>query len=463
MAIVGVMKPGPIVQREKGANVASSLPSTSIAGFIGETIRGPVNSPILVSGWKEYLDKFAKGYSNPYTGKLSEHVQRFFDNGGSELYITRVVGASATKAKATIPESTGLAFEAKEEGVWGNDVKVEIKTTTDTFSIVISVKGTKVEQFDGVTNDTIQEVIKGSNFVTLSATEGTLAEGAGTLATGSNGSAIALVDYKNALNTFDVITENIALAIPGITMTGVQEALASYASGKLNIFGVHDGALNATDEDIKSFKDSLSGFSGALYHPWIKVVDPMTGNIKDFPLSSSICGLIARTDATRGIQKAPAGNDAYIVGAVGVSQTLSDKQVADLNAYNINCVISKKNRGIVVWGARLLKADADREFVSDLRLDMFIEKLLEMNTDWVTFEPIDDALFSKVQSSLTGLMDGIWREGKLKGAKANEAYFVKCDKDLNPDPNSPVVNIEVGYAKKKPAEFIVTRIVQMRG
>ena len=141
---------------------------------------------------------------------------------------------------------------------------------------------------------------------------------------------------------------------------------------------------------------------------------------------------------------------------------LSDGEVELLNAKAVNCIMSKPNKGIVVWGARLATPDKDRFYVSDMRLDIMIEGSLYEGTQWSIFEPNDEKLWGSLTAQVKAFLYNLWVDGALFGATPEEAYFVKCDEELNSQEvrDAGKVIIEVGYAKKKPAEFTIIRITQ---
>ena len=128
----------------------------------------------------------------------------------------------------------------------------------------------------------------------------------------------------------------------------------------------------------------------------------------------------------------------------------------------VNCIISKPNSGIIVWGARSLSTDPSKRYVSDVRYDIMVRTTVYNGTQWAVFEPNNSELWERLNTSLTSFLDTQWRSGALRGATAEEAYYVKCDSELNDDSTieSGMVVAEIGYAKQKPAEFVVVKIVQ---
>lgn len=459
MAIIR-RKPGAYVERTKSAPSMKLDASTSIAGFVGETLRGELNTPVKITSWSQFIEKFAKGYSNPYdVGYIADSVEGFFLNGGSELYVVRVTGSDSVKAKATIPQSTGAVYTALEEGAWGNDISINVVANEDLFDLTVSLQGNIVETITGLSASDEAKVNAVSEYIRV---EGTIAVGSGSLETGSNGS-INASNYIKGLDAFDIVRELNTVAIPGVTLEGVQKAVADYcANSSKALFPIMDCQLNATEEEALAFGDTIGGFRGAIYYPWVTKKHSITGETKLVPPSGYVAGLYARTDSERGVHKAPAGVEANLKGIVGVQTMLDDATIGSLNSNNINCITPLTGYGIVVWGARLVGEDGDRKYVSDLRLDDYIETSIAQGTMWATFEPIDDQLFSDLEAQIVSFLENLRLNGSLKGESSEEAYYVICDDSINTDPNSSTVEIEIGYAKKKPAEFVVTRISQMR-
>jgi hypothetical protein len=220
---------------------------------------------------------------------------------------------------------------------------------------------------------------------------------------------------------------------------------------------------------------ALSGESAknaALYFPYLRVTDPDTtklGRRIDMPPSGAVAGIYARTDVQRGVWKAPAGTDASLAGVPELSLKLTDLENGRLNPIGANCLRSFPIIGRVVWGARTLRgADVladDWKYVPVRRLALFIEESLYRGTQWVVFEPNDEPLWGQIRLSVGAFMQNLFRQGAFQGSSAKEAYFVKCDKDTTTQNhiNLGIVNIHVGFAPLKPAEFVIIRIQQMAG
>jgi phage tail sheath protein FI len=182
-----------------------------------------------------------------------------------------------------------------------------------------------------------------------------------------------------------------------------------------------------------------------------------------------IAGIFARTDAQRGVWKAPAGLAATLSGIQRLSVTLTDPEIGELNPLGVNCLRLAPAAGPVVWGARTLEGDdrlaSEWKYIPIRRLALFIEESLYRGTQWVVFEPNDEPLWSQIRLNVGAFMRNLFRQGAFQGASPREAYFVKCDNESTTqnDINLGIVNIVVGFAPLKPAEFVVLKIQQIAG
>ncbi len=210
--------------------------------------------------------------------------------------------------------------------------------------------------------------------------------------------------------------------------------------------------------------------NAALYFPRVLQADPQReGQIDTFAASGLIAGIIARTDGERGVWKAPAGLDAALNGIQGLEVNLNDAENGMLNPLGINCLRAFPINGTVVWGARTLRgADqlADEyKYIPVRRLALYIEESLYRGTQWVVFEPNDEPLWSQIRLNVGAFMQNLFRQGAFQGKSPRDAYFVKCDGEttLQNDINLGIVNVVVGFAPLKPAEFVVIKLQQMAG
>lgn len=213
---------------------------------------------------------------------------------------------------------------------------------------------------------------------------------------------------------------------------------------------------------------TVSSPNAALYFPRVNLPDPTDGfRVKAFPNSGTIAGIWAKTDVDRGVWKAPAGIDAILRGVAGLEYLMSDGENGVLNPLGIDCLRNFPVYGQVVWGARtLFGADArasEWKYLPIKRLALMIEESLFRGTKWVVFEPNDEPLWAKIRQNVGAFMTTLFRQGAFQGSTPDKAFFVKCDGETTTaaDRNLGIVNIEVGFAPLKPAEFVVLKIQQI--
>jgi len=214
----------------------------------------------------------------------------------------------------------------------------------------------------------------------------------------------------------------------------------------------------------------VEGINAAVYFPRVKQTDPLSENQVDiFAPCGIIAGIMARTDTQRGVWKAPAGLDASLTGIAGLQVNLNDAENGMLNPMGINCLRDFGILGRVVWGARTLRgADqfADQwKYIPVRRTALFIEESLFRSLQWVVFEPNDEPLWAQIRLNVGAFMHDLFVQGAFQGTTPQQAYFVKCDKETTTqsDINKGIVNIVVGFAPLKPAEFVVIKLQQMAG
>jgi len=260
------------------------------------------------------------------------------------------------------------------------------------------------------------------------------------------------------------------LCIPAVSDGATLAEAAAYCQER-RAFLIADPPRNLTPDlmetRIKSPQVPKTNY-GAIYYPWIKIA-AATGALRSVPPSGTIAGVYARTDATRGVWKAPAGTDASLVGVQGADYSLTDRENGILNPRGVNCNRIFPVYGPVAWGARTLQGDNDFasewKYVPVRRLALFIEESLFRGTQWVVFEPNDEPLWSQIRLNVGAFMQNLFRQGAFQGRTPRDAYLVKCDKDTTTqnDINLGIVNILVGFAPLKPAEFVFLKIQQLAG
>jgi phage tail sheath protein FI len=198
-----------------------------------------------------------------------------------------------------------------------------------------------------------------------------------------------------------------------------------------------------------------------LYWPWLDILDTK-GNVIHIPPCGHVAGVWARTDGMRGVHKAPANEE--LMGVVGLGFDLDAVAQGELNTAGINCIRGFKGRGTRMWGARTLGADPEYRYLNVRRLVNYISASILQGTQWAVFEPNDEILWGQVSVSVGAFLTGVWRSGALFGATPDQAFFVKCDGDTNPPDLIAVgqVNVHVGVAPVKPAEFVIFQISQFQ-
>jgi len=227
--------------------------------------------------------------------------------------------------------------------------------------------------------------------------------------------------------------------------------------------------------DKKSAKDGISSIgtkskNAAVFFPRLKQPNPQRSNqIEDFVPCGAVAGVFSRTDVQRGVWKAPAGLEASLVGVPQLSVPLTDMENGELNPLGINCLRSMPAIGPVVWGSRTLQGSdrlaSEWKYIPIRRLALYIEESLYRGTQWVVFEPNDEPLWAQIRLNLGAFMHNLFRQGAFQGSTPREAYFVKCDKETTTqnDRNLGIVNIVIGFAPLKPAEFVIIKIQQIAG
>ncbi len=222
--------------------------------------------------------------------------------------------------------------------------------------------------------------------------------------------------------------------------------------------------------DWKSSGLTVHEKDGAAFFPRLRLADPLNDfQPRTFAPSGVVAGLFARTDAARGVWKAPAGTEATLTGVQSPVYKLTDAENGVLNPLGLNCFRNFPVYGNIAWGARtLVGSDAEGsewKYIPVRRLALFLEESLFRGTKWVVFEPNDEPLWAQIRLNIGAFMQGLFRQGAFQGRTPREAYLVKCDKETTTqaDINRGVVNILVGFAPLKPAEFVIIKIQQLAG
>jgi phage tail sheath protein FI len=277
-----------------------------------------------------------------------------------------------------------------------------------------------------------------------------------------------------ALAKFAAIDEIAIVAVPGKTESAVRGKVTTHCESVKDRFAIFDAGKDEKLADIS--KDNSTMFPdnttyAAFYYPWLMVFDPLEkafnptgdGSIP-VPPSGHIAGIYARVDTTRGVHKAPANE--VVLGAMDLADAVSKNEQAGVNDKGINCIRSL-NGNITVWGARTLAGqnNPDLNYINVRRLLLFLRKSIDQGTQWVVFEPNSPALWKKIERNITAFLTNVWRDGALFGDTAQQAFYVRCNAELNPPELRDLGQVvtEIGVAIVKPAEFVMFRISQWAG
>ncbi len=268
-----------------------------------------------------------------------------------------------------------------------------------------------------------------------------------------------------------VCVPDLMAAMPGQevelnTIKAVQTMMIGHCEKMGDRVAIIDAPPDLSPQEIKKWRMETAGFDSsyaALYYPWIQVMDPVTNQPINIPPSGHMAGIWARNDATRGVHKAPANE--VVQGAIGLAYQTTKGEQDTLNPNGVNCIRAFPGRGIRVWGARTLSSNPSWRYINVRRLFNFVEKSIEIGTQWVVFEPNDRKLWARVRRDVTAFLKTVWRAGALFGSTPAEAFYVKCDDELNPPEirDQGKLIIEIGMSPVKPAEFVIFRISQWAG
>jgi uncharacterized protein len=513
--------PGVYIQELPSAVHTITGVATSIAAFVGWAPMGPADQAVLVQSWSEYQAQFGGLYPNVYLGYA---VNQFFGNGGSQAYIVRLLdgAVAADSAHGTGFHIGGLTVYAQSQGKWGDSLWVSVSISpADPTRFSITVQQTPATGGSPVTVETwpnlsfnpadpqgryvVAVIDNDSSYISFinpaspatapAAPTGTPSKLSPTqLANGNDGTILYPNDgnFETALNIggavssggiplLDGIGFNL-LCVPGETEGAYISKLQTFCQSADNrAFYIVDcqstatfSTLNTNSPPVGSDSAAISTEPGssnsAFYFPWVSAPDPLAGNRPGlFPPCGFVAGVYAATDASRGVWKAPAGIDAGLSGVIGLGVNLSDSQNGSLNIWGINCLRNFPVYGNVVWGARTLDGSdavgSQWQYVPIRRFALFLESSLYQGTQWAVFEPNDETLWGQLRLNIGAFMQGLFQQGAFQGTTPQQAYFVKCDSENNPQSSidQGIVNVLVGFAPLYPAEFVVIQIQQMAG
>ena len=506
--------PGVYVQEVPSGVRTITGVSTSVAVFIGQTVWGPINEPVLCLNYSDFVRTFT---SSTTLGDLARSVRLFFLNGGTKCYVMRVAreddalpANNAAFASATLLDSAlaaTLIVQAKYEGLLGNSVRVVVEHLPSPapanvfnlriYRVVLNGAGAEVatdtQVFTGLSLDPLHPRFAISYvdypWATLltpavANTNRPDATPLGpplvptSLAGGADGVALTIADYDNAYPILEKEVDLFNLMVLPKNASGVvPNALwgnASVFCQKKRAFLLMDPeeswstVQEATDlsTGVNSLRAGLVKDHSAIFFPRLTLKENEV-TLQVGP-SGAIAGLMARIDSSRGVWKAPAGTEADLRGITGLEYRFTDEENGVLNPHGVNTIRIFPN-GIVNWGARTMDGDDDfgseYKYIPIRRTALFIEESLYRGLKWVVFEPNDEPLWSQIRLNVGAFMHDLFRQGAFQGRTKQDAYFVKCDSETTTqnDINLGIVNVWVGFAPLKPAEFVILYLQQMTG
>jgi hypothetical protein len=484
---------------------------------------GP-EDPVLLTSWSQFVSTFGAFSGDDKRTSLAPAVYQFFVNGGGACYVSRVLAADAQTSSLTLVDRNGdplLAVESRSAGYWGNGLSVDIhlpvdlpqgQTTVDgpfsmefkpdfdrpmdfsrplvnvdgravaSFDLVIrnTVRGSNVvvERFNNVTMDPdsgryVQKVVNdwsvGSTYITVTDLQHgnagdhyPAAVERASLVGGSDGSQVVTAGtYANAIERFSLIEGNLVFNAPGVfDASGLEVEVQKRGDSFLVVDGPNEGDIKKVLEEYSYPTSSYA----AVYYPWIGIADPdptaTRGAIRMVPPSGSVVGMILRTDASRGSFKAPAGVGASLSGGLAVSRRLSNAELDELNAHNINVIRPVPGSGITVMGARTRDMQSIAKYISVRRTLNYIKEQAKRTSQFALFEPNTPSLWEQLRVANGAFLSELWQVGGLAGRTFDEGFYVKVDSDNNTPQtiSAGEVHVEIGVAPVFPAEFVIIRL-----
>ncbi|MFJ9039047.1 phage tail sheath family protein [Streptomyces sp. NPDC102406] len=505
------LSPGVYVEEVASGSRPIEGVGTSVAAFVGLAPTGPLNAPTLVTNWSQYVASFGEFADGYY---LAHSVYGFFNNGGSAAYIVRVGGVpggvaaesgGTADAAPALPAAEPLALgtftvTAAASAPGGGPVTVEVADAegegpADRFRLIVKEAGKVAETYDvsakkNSRNYVVAQVKERSKLIVVqeSAPAAQLARPENqtlalpvappvVAADGQAGPAEYLGDSadRTGFGGLEAVDEISMVAVPDLmaayqrgaidaeALKAVQLGLIAHCELMGDRVALIDPPPGLNARDIRVWRQETAGYDSkyaALYYPWVKVFDPAVGQTRLVPPSGHVAGVWARNDFERGVHKAPANE--VVRGAVDVEMKITRGEQDLLNPIGVNCIRPFPGRGIRVWGARTLASDPAWRYLNIRRYFNYLEESILIGTQWVVFEPNDEALWARISRNVSAFLVNEWRNGALFGSRPEDAFYVKCDEETNTPESVDLGRVvcEIGVAPVKPAEFVVFRLAQ---
>lgn len=490
---------------------------TATAAFVGFAPAGPANRPVLVTNWTQYVDTFGSleegGRRNPHVdgAYLSHAVYGYFLNGGGRCYVTRVApstssgkdGAGETLQLPSRSSKAVASLTVSAKSASSDDIQVEVAPPSGdeppeaTFTLRVRM-GKDEEVYENVHlgkrggKNVAEAVNTASRLITIVEEQGpgTLAERvpeagtyvlkatpvssmpkvqsadfAGSAADRSGMEGLEVAEDVTMVCCPDIMSAYQAGALDANGVKSVQLSMIAHCERMGDRVAILDPLPGLSPQDAKRWRERDTNYDSkyaAVYYPWIKVQGP-NGQPMAVPPSGHMAGIWARNDNERGVHKAPANE--VVRGVLEPNVQVTKGEQDTLNPIGVNCIRTFTGRGVRVWGARTLSSDPAWRYINVRRLFNYVEKSIETGTQWVVFEPNDPDLWARVRRDVGAFLTGAWRDGMLFGLTPDQAFYVKCDEELNPADvrDRGQLIIEIGLAPVKPAEFVIFRLSQWAG
>ncbi len=507
--------------------------ATSLAAFVGRTLKGTTDEPVTINSYADFERAFGGLWNGSTLGFAVRDFYLNGGSQAIVVRLYRAeTGGGAKPARASL-DANGLNLEAATPGAWGNslrarvdtDVSAEVATALGVASNALfnlTLRDSQSGQEEQFRNVTVVESarrvdrilsaqsrlmrVKGSLpgspptahtapasgktiwtddnasdpvLAAAQASDGLELDSNAFIGTGKQAAKQGLYALEKA-DLFNLLCLPPYKSTAGVANqdvdTGVVSAAASYCESRRAVLLLDppstwsDKAAAKAGMANPATNLGTSSKNAAIYFPRLKTANPLRGNqIETFPACGAVAGVISRTDANRGVWKAPAGLEAGLNGVTALAAPLTDPENGELNPLGLNCLRAMPAAGPVVWGARTLQGDdrlaSEWKYLPVRRLALYLEESLYRGTQWVVFEPNDEPLWAQIRLNVGAFMHSLFRQGAFQGTSPREAYLVKCDRETTTqdDINRGVVNILVGFAPLKPAEFVVLKIQQLAG
>ncbi|HYN95482.1 MAG TPA: phage tail sheath subtilisin-like domain-containing protein [Pilimelia sp.] len=523
------LSPGVYVEEVEAGSRPIEGVGTAVAAFLGFAAQGPVNTPTLVTNWSQYTKTFGEFVADSYLAqsvygyflngggacyvvRLGRDQGTANGNGGGPAARQPAEPASAALGPYRVIARRGVSAAGAANGQstpapGAGAGRITVEATDppegggeDRFTLLVKRDGVEEERFEGVTTrrgkDNVVTVVRdrsklilveepadGQQLARPSSAEVALnpppapppppaqgeitpAQYVGSAADRTGFGGLEAVDDITMIAAPDLMGAYQRGALDLDSVKAVQLAMIAHCELMGDRMAILDPPPGLSPQQVKSWRMDQAGYDSkyaALYYPWVSVFDQAAGAQQLLPPSGYLAGVWARNDGTRGVHKAPANE--IVRGALALETQVTRAEQDLLNPMGVNCIRAFPGRGIRVWGARTLSSDPAWRYLNVRRLFNYLEESILGGTQWVVFEPNDDALWARIRRTISAFLINEWRRGALFGLTPDEAFFVKCDQETNPAEaiDAGQVVCLVGVAPVKPAEFVVFQLSQYSG